>query len=176
MRLKLLLLMSLAGASAHAGESVSLLVEPAHPAAGQPVEAIVHVPPCTMLPELGTVTRNSTTVVLALEVPDYCVLPEFVQERRYPIGAFTPGDYTLELRYCGNPPPPLPRCSLITASAFAVGGAHVAVPATSSSIKYLLVAITMLAGLAAIASGYAGRLRAASSARGRGWAKRKPWP
>ncbi len=176
MRVKLLLLMSLASASVHSGESASLLIEPSHPVAGQPVEAVVRVPPCTMLPEFGTVTRNGATVVLALEIPDYCVLPQFIAERRYPIAAFAPGDYTLELHYCGNPPPPLPRCGLITASAFSVGGSQVAVPAISRQNMYLLAVITMLAGLAASATNYAGRLRAASSARGRGWAKRKPWP
>lgn len=159
-----------------AGELVSLQFAPSEPLPGQAVEVIVGVPFCTMLPEQGTVIRNGADVVLALEVPDYCVQPEFVPERRYSIGAFAQGEHVFTLQYCGNAPPPLPRCNAVAARAFSVGLLRVAVPATAPWALLVLAALVMTSGWSAALLVQPGRLIGGKSWAGRGWAKRKPWP
>ena len=124
----------------------SLTINPSSPLAGQEVVATVAVTGCILLPPAATVVRDGATVRVELEIPDFCSPPNVVPKRAYSIGSFDQGQYVVELYYCGNPPPPLPRCSLVRSQAMVVRGTQFSVPALGGTSASLLVFATLLLG------------------------------
>jgi hypothetical protein len=148
MRTQLLLLLSLGLGHVFAGEpDPALALNPASPMSGEEVSAVVNTTSCTLLPPQATVVRDGTTIRVELEVPDTCSPPDVVPQRSYSIGAFAPGQYTVELYYCSNPPPPLPRCSLMRSITMGVQGTHHAVPTMNRSGLLALMSIIFFVGL-----------------------------
>ena len=146
MHLRMLLMLCLAAGGAGAGApDPSLTIIPSSPLEGQEVEAVVATSSCTVLPPQATVLRSGSTVRVELEVPDVCSLPDVVNLRTYAIGTFTSGQYAVDLYYCGNPPPPLPRCSFVRSQLMTVQGIHRGVPSMETgSILVLILALMSL--------------------------------
>jgi len=147
MRIETLLALSLLSGALTAGTpDPGLAISPAFPNEGQATELVVTTTSCTVLPPMATIVRSGVVVRVELEVPDFCSPPDVVPERRYPLGVFGRGQYLVEVYYCGNVPPPLPRCSLTGSLLMGVAGAQHPVPSLRSSGVFLLV--MMIMGLA----------------------------
>lgn len=127
-----------------------LTINPSSPLAGQPVVATVAVTGCTLLPPAATVLRNGASVRVELEVPDFCSPSEVIPQRTYSIGAFDQGQYVVEVHYCGNPPPPLPRCALVRSQAMDVRGTQYGVPALGGTSARLMVLAALLLGVVCV--------------------------
>lgn len=148
MHIRAMLILCLAAGEVVAGVTdPTLTIIPSSPLVGEEVEAIVATSSCTVLPPAATVLRDGFTVRIELEVPDVCSPPDVVPQRTYPIGTFGQGQYTVQLYYCSNSPPPLPRCSLVRSQAVIVQGSHHGVPFLKGTSTLFLMLATLLLGV-----------------------------
>ena len=124
-------------------------LEPQHAASNENV--FIHVtsttgPQC-FSPD-AVVEEAGNSLVLKLTVTDACGGNDYVAERRYLVGSFQEGFYTLDVEFCVLNPPPFPSgCHVISQLSFGVGGiAYVAaVPANSGyAITWLFMCIFLV--------------------------------
>jgi len=81
------------------------ILNPSAPAAGQPISVELHGSPCVLYiydppVETGVVTRNGSAITLTVQAVvspdlDFCIYPTFTVP--YPIGAYSPGSYTVQV-------------------------------------------------------------------------------
>jgi hypothetical protein len=80
-------------------------LNPSAPASGQPISVELHGNPCVLYiydppNETGVVSRNGSSITLTVQAVvspdfDFCIYPTFTVP--YPIGAYTPGNYTVQV-------------------------------------------------------------------------------